>query len=298
MTDLWHLIPSALLMAWLASSISWSAAGAAISSWGGRPVWLGAVISSLVPVLGALLITAWVISGRERQRRRFGGDGFSASGSRPAASAGDRPVPGGPFGRSASPLASSGPFGADPFADSPFGAERVDEPVRSDNVTPVPGRLRWTGDLLFPVTAAGLAIGFLLSLLSDNWADVSTNLHYGASVDAWGLGLGQLLLVSAAEFAIFVPLSWRRRTRWPAVLAVFTGCWWGLLCWITYSVTDSLQQLLERSQLLGRAGGLAVSAGWIWVPMLVLAVCAILWGAARLAYLHRNTTPSVAWSAS
>jgi hypothetical protein len=290
MATLWHVVPSALLMAWLASSISWFAAGAAISSWAGRPVWLGAVISGLVPVLGALLITGWAVSGR-RARRYPTGDGRPLAAVPRLAVSGSDPSAGSPFGSNRNAVASdpfaSGPFASSPFGDAMFDVVRVSGPLPPHSAGPHPEERSWANDLLFPVVAAGLAVGFLLSLLSGDWADVSTNLGYGTNVDAWDLGLGELLVVSGVEFAIFVPLSWHRRTRWPAVLAVFTGCWWGLLCWIAYSVTDALQQLLDRSKMVSRAGGLSVSAGWIWMPMMSLAFCAVLWGGARLAYLHR-----------
>jgi hypothetical protein len=307
MTTLWHILPSALLMAWLASSISWFAAGAAISSWAGRPIWIGAVVSGLMPVFGALLITGWAVSGRRAQRYRTGDGRPLASVPRLDVSGSDS-FAGGPFGSSRNPVVSDAfasdpfasspfagsPFASSPFGDEPFGVVRASDPLPSHSAAPDLGWRRWVNYLLFPVIAAGLATGFLLSLLSGDWAEVSTNLRYGTTVDAWDLGLGQLLVVSAVEFAIFVPLSRRRRTRWPAVLAVFTGCWWGFLCWIAYSVTDALQQLLDRSKMVSQAGGLAVSAGWIWMPMTSLAFCAVLWGGARLAYLHRIAAPTVA----
>lgn len=301
MTNLWHLVTSVLLVSWLATAISWSAAGAAISSWGGRSVWLGAVIGGLVPVLGAVAVAGWSIVGRRSRRpephrsgdsdrlavdlpRRAGP--FQSSGSSLATAADILPLAGGPFGTAA-------PFGA-VVDSSPFGSVTTTDPFHTGQVVDdrqVNRWLKYRHDVLFIVGSGLLAAGFALSLLSGDWADLSTNVNYSMNVDAWGLGLGELLVISAVEFAIFVPLlvyRRTRRTRWPAVLAVFAGCWWGLLCWIAYSVTDGLHRLLEHTRLLDRAGGLSISAGWIWLPMLACAAGAALWGSARLVYLHRT----------
>ncbi|MDQ2836265.1 MAG: hypothetical protein M3Y42_04680 [Actinomycetota bacterium] len=265
---------------------------------------MGAVISGLVPVVGILALVVWASSAR--RQRTVAGHAGTVQAVVPAA---DRSFDIDPFGPSHPPIGpsnapfgpSNAPFGpsSNPFASSGFstsdGSFGAIEPARGVLTarSTVLGAVR-LNEWLFPMLAALLAVGFLLLLLSGDWADLATNLHYSASIDAWDLGLGQLLILSAAEFALFVPLSWNRRTRWPAVLAVFAGCWWGLLCWIAYSVTNGLQQLLNRPRMANRVGGVAVSAGWIWIPVASLALSSVLWGAARLAYLHRLNAPQFA----
>lgn len=306
MTSLWHVATSALLAAWLASCISWCAAGAAISSWGGRPVWLGAVISSVVPVLGALAITGWATSARrERQRHLLEGQAGStarvvdvAGGPAPAKFArtdGPFARTDGPFVRTDSPFPASGGLlgsGGGSLLPGPF---ELAEPAGSR--PPMPGvvakpRHRML-DSAFAAVAALLAVGYLLSTLSGDWVDFSSNVHYGAQVDAWTVGIGPLLVVSAVEFLLFVPFSWRTATRWPAVLAVFAGCWWGLLCWVAFGVTDGLHRLIAQNRLLDQAGGIAVTAGWIWIPLALLAIGSVLWGGVRLTYLHRAGVPQI-----
>lgn len=64
--DLLSLTSELGLVMWLAAAVFWSAAGAALASWLGRPLWQGWLLGAVLPVLGPLVLLIGEATARGR----------------------------------------------------------------------------------------------------------------------------------------------------------------------------------------------------------------------------------------
>ncbi|MFL6162063.1 MAG: hypothetical protein ACJ74U_07540 [Jatrophihabitantaceae bacterium] len=307
MTSVLHAISNALLVAWLCTAVAWAAAGLAVASWGRLPLWAGALLGAAVPGLGVLALTVVAAT-----RRRTG----------------PRPRPGVPVGYPPAGMPTyPAPFDppAAPAA-APRSLELAGEdlrpgflsagpPAESGLTQPLPGypgpgypgsrfpapdapaasgrrilrRRLLDQRTAFTGLALLIAISLLLTLFVSDWIRVGVANGVSFRLSAWDIGLGELVVLSALEFAVFAAVAWRWRTRWIGTLAVFAGAWWFLLWSVACIVGGGIRQLTRDTRAVRGLRYATLTAGSIWSVLLLLALLMVGWGVTQLVFEHLDS---------
>ena len=301
MTALLHIITAALLLAWLCTAAAWAAAGVAVASWGRLPLWLGALLGAALPLFGVLVVSAVALGRRRRADRPAAATVFSEPGRlADAGYAGGAmatgPLRPNPFTTSPSPSPLFGPAGfaasASDDLPNPFGLSI--QPAPLELPPPAAGngwrQLVHLRRSLYAVLALVISVALLLTLLVGNWVRVTVSEGFSFQLSAWDIGLGQMLVISVIEFAVFAVVVWRWRTRWLGVLAVFAGTWWFLLWAVSCLVGGGMHDLTRDTRAVRELRSAHLAAGPVWTGMLVLSVLMIGWGVAQLAVAHLDAT--------
>jgi hypothetical protein len=140
--------------------------------------------------------------------------------------------------------------------------------------------------VVFGTVAGIIALGVLLTLFVNSWVRVSATRDLSFSLDAWDLGLGEMVLVTFLEFTTFAVIAIFRRTRWLGVLAVFAGTWWLLLWWVAVQVGGGARQLVHNVHVREVTLNAALRPGSVWSGVLALSVTMAAWGLIHLATVH------------
>jgi hypothetical protein len=131
-----------------------------------------------------------------------------------------------------------------------------------------------------------LALAALATVFVNTWVRVSATNEFSFSLDAWDLGLGEMMLVTFLEFAACAALCYFRRTRWPGVLAVFAGTWWLLVWWVAVQVGGGVRRLVRNVEIREVAVNATYRLGPVWSGILALALAMTAWGLVQLAAVH------------
>jgi hypothetical protein len=316
MDSLWHSVVSSLLMAWLLAAFAWGVAGAALASWARLPLWTGVIAGAAFPVLGVAVL-ALVVAARHTGRDSIvpagnrpgdfgaGGAGSGSGGwtSRPAPTIGAPDTSFGGFGDVGTPWSSTSdawgsqfPAGAEsswtstaePASYPDWGLTEPAVPFGSATASVAvskPSRLALSQaghGIVFGV----LALGALATLFVNSWVRISATSDLSFSLNAWDLGLGQMMLVTFLEFASFAVIAVFRRTRWLGVLAVFAGTWWLLLWWVAVQVGGGVRHLVRNVEVREVTLNATYRLGPVWSGVLALGVAMTAWGLFHLITVH------------
>ncbi len=316
MSSLWHSVVSSLLMAWLCTAFAWGVAGVALASWARLPLWVGAITGAACPVLGVAVL-ALVAAGRGASRNLapavnppgYLGVGGAQSDSggwtgMPRSTTGDPETPFGGFSDVGTSWTATGdewgsrlPAGPpsawtatpEPAPYAGWGSEQPVAPFGSATAGAATSRSGWAVPLarVTPSIAFGLiAFGALATLFVATWVRISATSELSFSLDAWDLGLGQMMLVTFLEFAVCGAVAYFRRTRWLGVLAVFAGTWWLLLWWVAVQVGGGVRRLVRNVEVRDATLNASYRLGAVWTGILALGMAMTAVGLAHLVSVH------------
>jgi MFS family permease len=308
MGSMLHVISAALVLALLCTAAAWGTAGVAIASWGRLPLWVGFLLGAALPVVGAVVLAA-LATGRRRGRGtpatvrstgRVGSASVAAGQVAPGWESG--PVTGypaaNPFSAGNLPAVPDpfGNLGREPASDmlpNPFGSGPIIEPPTRAQADRKGSAWRTTfGSIhhrqVFTGTALALSLVLLLTLFVNNWIRVTLTDGLTVRLDAWDIGVGEMVVLSALEFVTFAAIAWRWRTRWIGVLAVFAGTWWCFLWSVACLVGGGTRQLVRDTRAIRGLRHTGLAAGPIWNVVLAIAVLMIGWGIGQLVVAHRQ----------